>query len=79
MKNRVVRLQKQLDDEVVKRDKVEIESQMLERRVVEMHDRASAGKSLPPPQQSVVASKKVRKAGIASEAIEDSLNDATKS
>merc|ERR1719321_1526732 len=49
IKNRMVRLQKQLDEEIVKRDKVEIESQMLERRVIEMHDRVGAGKSVSPP------------------------------
>merc|ERR1719421_2350142 len=50
IKNRMVRLQKQLDEEIVKRDKVEIEAQMLERRVIEMHDRVGAGKSVSPPQ-----------------------------
>lgn len=76
LKNRVVRLQKELDSEIVKRDKVEVESQMLEQRIVEMHDRVSAGKSAAPPAAPAPA-RKVRKG--AAEAVEESLTDAMKS
>merc|ERR1719159_1959566 len=43
LKTKVVRLTKQLDEEITKRDKVEVESQMLERRLVEQQDRLGGG------------------------------------
>merc|ERR1719421_524738 len=76
IKNRMVRLQKQLDEEIVKRDKVEIESQMLERRVIEMHDRVGAGKNLSPPP---VDPKRRSNKKVAADAAEESLTDAMKS
>jgi len=77
IKNRMVRLQKQLDEEIVKRDKVEIESQMLERRVIEMHDRVGAGKSLSPPPADPKR-RATNKKGAA-DAVEESLTDAMRS
>eukprot|EP00746_Dinoflagellata_sp_MGD_P161429 gnl/MRDRNA2_/MRDRNA2_88563_c0_seq1.p1 gnl/MRDRNA2_/MRDRNA2_88563_c0~~gnl/MRDRNA2_/MRDRNA2_88563_c0_seq1.p1 ORF type:complete len:708 (+),score=198.30 gnl/MRDRNA2_/MRDRNA2_88563_c0_seq1:77-2200(+) len=77
IKNRMVRLQKQLDEEIVKRDKVEIESQMLERRVIEMHDRVGAGKAASPPPPA--DPKRRSKKNQAAEAAEESLTDAMKS
>lgn len=76
LKNRMVRLQKQLDEEIVKRDAVEIESQMLERRVIEMHDRVGAGKSVSPPPEP--ANKRKSKKGAAPD-IEETLTDAMRS
>lgn len=43
VKSKMVKLTKQLDDEITKRDKVEAESQMLERRLVEAQDRIGGG------------------------------------
>ena len=43
LKSKVVKLTKQLDEEITKRDKVEVESQMLERRLVEQQDRVGGG------------------------------------
>jgi hypothetical protein len=77
LKNRMVRLQKQLDEEIVKRDKVEIESQMLERRVIEMHDRVGAGKAVSPTQQA--DPKRKSKKPASTEAAEETLTDAMKS
>lgn len=76
LKNRLVKIHKQLDEEIVKRDKSEIESQMLERRVIEMHDRVGAGKA--PSPSPTQASRKSKK-NAASEASEESLTDAMKS
>merc|ERR1719399_1224304 len=72
----MVRLQKQLDEEIVKRDAVEIESQMLERRVIEMHDRVGAGKSVSPPPEP--ANKRKSKKGAAPD-VEETLTDAMRS
>jgi len=78
IKNRMVRLQKQLDEEIVKRDKVEIESQMLERRVIEMHDRVGAGKSVSPTPQATDPKRRSKKPA-ATEAAEETLTDAMRS
>lgn len=65
LKSKVVRLTKQLDDEITKRDKVEVESQMLERRLVEQQDRLGGGGG---KAQQVKESRKAKKDDDAADA-----------
>merc|ERR1719460_1412278 len=43
LKSKMVRLTRQLDEEVAKRDQAQVENQMLERRIAEMGDPVVAG------------------------------------